>query len=237
MFRRNRLVGTIDRGESRRLAQSLVNCWATVSQLTNAILDSYNVASVTFNGTGDTTFTFAQAFAATQYAVMGIAEANAAHAVIADIFTNTPPTAASIRLLAFDISSGVAANAQVFTMAAIGLGGSIEPSQLNQAFAWARWDCSSTAPVIGSSYNVASLTDSGAGITGVNFAMQTAAATGYAMIGAAGNTTDASSVGYFIEVQPGNTPTASGAVFGSTLGNQQLPQDVTFNSVIFIGRH
>ncbi len=91
--------------------------------------------------------------------------------------------------------------------------------------------------MIGSSYNVASLTDSGAGITGVNFAMQTAAATGYAMIGAAGNTTDASSVGYFIEVQPGNTPTASGAVFGSTLGNQQLPQDVTFNSVIFIGRH
>ena len=87
------------------LQQGLIKAWWTYDQGTTTLEDSYNIASLTDNGTGNHTGTYTNAMAATTYAVSGVTESNG----IIQVYSDGTKVAASLRMQTGDGlgSSGV----------------------------------------------------------------------------------------------------------------------------------
>lgn len=96
---------------------SIVSAWVTiaVSGGTPSITDDVNVASLTDNGTGDTTVTFATAIGVTSYAAVASPRANN-NRLHASCYTFA---SGSVRVYTYDDAANVAADGDV-SMIAVG---------------------------------------------------------------------------------------------------------------------
>jgi hypothetical protein len=90
-------TGTVLLGSSTQLCKAWVNYKGTATRGINA---SYNVSSVTFNGTGDYTVNFTNAMTDANYATMvsQIRSANGTTYTIPDISPTTAPTTSAVRV-------------------------------------------------------------------------------------------------------------------------------------------
>ena len=90
---------------TQNTVQGLIKAWWTYDQGTTTLEDSYNIASLTDNGTGNHTGTYTNAMAATTYAVSGVTESNG----IIQVYSDGTKVAASLRMQTGDGlgSSGV----------------------------------------------------------------------------------------------------------------------------------
>lgn len=85
--------------------ESAVKAWCGYNGVSNGIFDSYNISSVTDNGTGDFTFNFASAFVGgANYVGAGIAENNANEYVV--ISNAAAPAASAYRVNVLQRASG-----------------------------------------------------------------------------------------------------------------------------------
>jgi hypothetical protein len=78
------------------LQQGLVKCWGNLNGSTFGLRDSFNVGSVTDNGTGDYTVTFTTAMANANYVTVGMGGHTGAdlRTLQQQVNTNAPTTAA-----------------------------------------------------------------------------------------------------------------------------------------------
>ena len=76
------------------IQQGLIKAWWTYDQGTTTLEDSYNIASLTDNATGNHTGTYTVAMAATTYAVSGVCESNG----IIQVYSDGAKVAASLRM-------------------------------------------------------------------------------------------------------------------------------------------
>jgi hypothetical protein len=76
------------------IQQGLIKAWWTYDQASTLLEDSYNIASLTDNGTGNHTGTYTVAMAATTYAVSGVCEANG----LIQVHSDGAKVAASLRM-------------------------------------------------------------------------------------------------------------------------------------------
>ena len=76
------------------LQQGLIKAWWTYDQASTTLEDSYNIASLTDNGTGNHTGTYTVAMAATTYAVTAVTESNG----IIHVYSDGAKVAASLRM-------------------------------------------------------------------------------------------------------------------------------------------
>lgn len=77
---------------------------------TVAIRSSYNVSSITDNGTGDYTVNFATALADANYSITGSCNSNASggYGYMLDAPYNTAPTTSAARVVTSGVSAGIA---------------------------------------------------------------------------------------------------------------------------------
>lgn len=80
--------------------------WLMYNGVTNSILASYNVTSVTDNGNGDYTVNFTTAFSSANYGISGICNAPTATAYGIQIDTSNVPTASACRINIVNAGNG-----------------------------------------------------------------------------------------------------------------------------------
>jgi len=76
------------------LQQGLIKAWWTYDQASTLLEDSYNIASLTDNATGNHTGAFTNSMSATTYAVSGVTESNG----IIQVYSDGTKVAASLRM-------------------------------------------------------------------------------------------------------------------------------------------
>ena len=90
---------------STNCIQGSAKVWVNFVGSTGAISSSYNVSSLTRNGTGDYTINFTTALASANYAVSGSGSGTSGYYVVY-VNTTTTPTASLVRILNVTQSAG-----------------------------------------------------------------------------------------------------------------------------------
>ncbi len=108
-------------GTSQASGSQACKAWVNFNGTgTVAIRASYNVSSITDNGTGDYTVNFTTALADANYSVVGMVDRNRSteNGTTINVDSSTAPTAAAVRLVTFRVSVGLVdstyANVAVF---------------------------------------------------------------------------------------------------------------------------
>ncbi len=97
-------------GTSQASGSQACKAWVNFNGTgTVAIRASYNVSSITDNGTGDYTVNFTTALADANYSVVGMVDRNRSteNGTTINVDSSTAPTAAAVRLVTFRVSVGL----------------------------------------------------------------------------------------------------------------------------------
>lgn len=76
----------------------ICKAWVSYNATTQTIRNSFNVSSVTYNGTGDYTVNFTTAMPSAEYSVGSMTTSTGLAAPVLVILSSTAPTASSIRV-------------------------------------------------------------------------------------------------------------------------------------------
>ncbi len=221
-------------GPLRRAYQ--VNGWVAFNGVTTtAILDSENVSSLTDNGTGDTTITWASPMSTADYAVGAGCQAN--NAEIASLVAGTTaPTAAALRVLS---NHGAGASADIPINCIVALDDTLNPNWHRKRPAmlpltFIKYNSTPGTPTIDGSKNITSLTDNGAGDITITFTRSYSNAN-YAFVTAQWHSANDFSVGKTYFAKGGAAPTAGTLRMQSSYGNGLNSQDSDFLAVTIFG--
>lgn len=203
---------------------------------TIAIKDSENVASITDNGTGDYTVTWAVPMKTANYAVVG-SILGASGGIGALVARTVAPTAAALRVKSTSDNVGTAFDSAAVHVIVIDelLLPSVTRSPWSYgAQSFCKYNSVPGTPTIDGQRNVSSLTDNGAGDITINWARAYANAF-YAVACGQWHTMNDFGVGKMYYIQGATVPTASALRMQNSYANGINSQDSAFSSVAIFG--